>query len=109
MTSGPPDRGPDHSSKGPVITVTGPLFSDKRELRPTSRGLLPSASTDNPTMTTRQVSAAHATMLACALLVGSAQAQDNGKPRLKPLDDAELSSVYGQALLDLTNTSQGGY
>ena len=26
-----------------------------------------------------------------------------------PLDDAELSGVWGQALLDLTNTSQGGY
>ena len=51
---------------------------------------------------------AHATMLACALLVGSAHAQDS-KPRLKPLDDAELSGVWGQALLDLTNTSQGGY
>ena len=60
-------------------------------------------------MTTRSVLAAHATMLACALLVGSAHAQDGGKPKLKPLDDAELSGVYGQALLDLTNTSQGGY
>ena len=46
-------------------------------------------------------------MLACALLVGSAHAQD--KPKLKPLDDAELSGVWGQALLDLTNTSQSGY
>jgi len=109
MISGPLDQGPDHSSKGPVITVTGPLFSDKRELRPTSKGFLPSASTDNPPMTTRHVAAAHATMLACALLVGSAHAQDSGKPKLKPLDDAELSGVYGQALLDLTNTSQGGY
>src|ERR1700759_5427019 len=60
-------------------------------------------------MTTRPVLAAHATMLACALLGGSAHAQDSGKPKLKPLDDAELSGVYGQALLDLTNTSQGGY
>ena len=60
-------------------------------------------------MTTRPVLAAHATMLACALCVGSAHAQDDGKPKLKPLDDAELSGVYGQALLDLTNTSQGGY
>ena len=60
-------------------------------------------------MTTRHVLAAHATMLACALLVGSAHAQDGGKPRLRPLDDAELSGVYGQALLDLTNTTQGGY
>jgi hypothetical protein len=92
-----------------VITVTGPLFSAKRELRPTSKGFLPGASTDNPAMTTRHVLAAHATMLACALLVGSAHAQDGGKPRLRPLDDAELSGVYGQALLDLTNTTQGGY
>ena len=60
-------------------------------------------------MTTRLVPVAHATMLACALLVGSAHAQDSGKPKLKALDDAELSGVYGQALLDLTNTSQGGY
>jgi len=60
-------------------------------------------------MTTRPVLAAHATLIACALLVGSAHAQDSGKPRLKPLDDAELSGVYGQALLDLTNTTQGGY
>ena len=45
--------------------------------------------------------------LACALVVGSAHAQ--GKPDLKALDDAELSGVWGQALLDLTNTSQGGY
>lgn len=109
MTSGPLDQGPDHSSKGPVITVTGPFFSDKRELRPTSRGLLPSASKDNPAMTLRPVPATHATMLACALLVGSAHAQDAGKPKLRPLDDAELSGVYGQALLDLTNTTQGGY
>jgi hypothetical protein len=109
MTSGPHERGPDHSSKGPVITVTGPFFSDKRELRPKSRGFLPNASTDNPAMTTRHVLATHATLLACALCAAPAHAQDNGKPKLKPLDDAELSSVYGQALLDLTNTSQGGY
>ena len=51
--------------------------------------------------------AAHATMLASALCAGSVHAQ--GKPALKPLDDAELSGVWGQALLDLTNTSQGGY
>jgi hypothetical protein len=92
-----------------VITVTGPLFSAKRELRPTSKGFLPGASTDNPAMTTRHVLAAHATLVACALLVGSAHAQDAGKPKLKPLDDAELSGVYGQALLDLNNTTQGGY
>ena len=60
-------------------------------------------------MTLRHIPAAHATMLACALLVGSAHAQDGSKPRLKALDDAELSAVYGQALLDLTNTTQGGY
>ena len=51
--------------------------------------------------------AAHATTIACALFVGSAHAQS--KPDLKPLDDDELSGVWGQALLDLTNTSQGGY
>ena len=59
-------------------------------------------------MTPRPAFAAHATMLACALLVGSAHAQDT-KPKLKPLDDAELSGVWGQALIDLTNTSQSGY
>jgi len=74
-----------------------------------SWGFLSSASTDNPAMTIRPAFAAHATMLACALLVGSAHAQDKDKPRLKPLDDAELSGVYGQALMDLTNTSQGGH
>ena len=51
--------------------------------------------------------AAHVTTLACALFVGSVHAQS--KPDLKPLDDDELSGVWGQALLDLTNTSQGGY
>lgn len=60
-------------------------------------------------MILRPTFAAQASMLACALLVGSAHAQDKDKPRLKPLDDAELSGVYGQALLDLTNTTQGGY
>ena len=51
--------------------------------------------------------AAYVTTLACALFVGSVHAQS--KPDLKPLDDEELSGVWGQALLDLTNTSQGGY
>ena len=58
-------------------------------------------------MNNRLVLAVPATMLACAMFVGAAHAQ--GKPELKPLDDAELSGVWGQALLDLTNTSQGGY
>ena len=58
-------------------------------------------------MNHRLALAAHATTLACALFVGSAHAQS--KPGLKPLDDAELAGVWGQALLDLTNTSQGGY
>jgi len=48
-----------------------------------------------------------ATTLATALFVASAQAQD--KPALKPLDDSELSGVWGQALLDLTNTTLNGY
>ena len=51
--------------------------------------------------------ATHVTTLACALFVGSVHAQS--KPDLRPLDDDELSGVWGQALLDLTNTSQGGY
>jgi hypothetical protein len=58
-------------------------------------------------MNNRLASAAKTTALACALAAGSAHAQS--KPDLKPLDDAELSGVWGQALLDLTNTSQGGY
>ena len=58
-------------------------------------------------MNDRLAFAATTTALACALAAGSAHAQ--GKPDLKPLDDAELSGVWGQALLDLTNTSQGGY
>jgi hypothetical protein len=58
-------------------------------------------------MNSRLASAAHITTLACALCVGSAHAQ--GKPALKPLDDAELSGVWGQALLDLTNTTLNGY
>ena len=58
-------------------------------------------------MNNRLAFAAKTTALACALAAGSAHAQS--KPDLKPLDDAELSGVWGQALLDLTNTSQGGY
>ena len=46
-------------------------------------------------------------MLACALLVGSAPAR--AASQAKPLDDAELSGIWGQALLDLTNTTQGGF
>ena len=58
-------------------------------------------------MTSRHVLAAPLVTLACALFVGSAQAQ--GKPAMKSLDDAELSGVWGQALLDLTNTTTNGY
>jgi hypothetical protein len=50
-----------------------------------------------------------ATTLATALSVASVQAQDTPKPALKPLDDSELSGVWGQALLDLTNTTLNGY
>ena len=57
-------------------------------------------------MRTRLAFAA-ATTLATALFVASVQAQD--KPALKPLDDSELSGVWGQALLDLTNTTLNGY
>ncbi len=59
-------------------------------------------------MRTRLVLTA-ATTLATALSVASVQAQDTPKPALKPLDDSELSGVWGQALLDLTNTSLNGY
>lgn len=54
-------------------------------------------------------------MLASLAFVGSAQAQQDAaparpsRPALRQLDDAELAGVWGQALLDLTNTSQGGY
>ena len=57
-------------------------------------------------MRTRLAFAA-ATTLATSLFVASVQAQD--KPALKPLDDTELSGVWGQALLDLTNTTLNGY
>ncbi len=58
-----------------------------------------------------------ALMTACMALAGSAQAQAKAdttaatpaRHALAPLDDAELDGVWGQALLDLTNTSQGGY
>jgi len=53
-------------------------------------------------MPARAVSAA---LVAAALLAGAHDACAQGKP----LDDAELSSTWGQALLDLTNTTQGGY
>ena len=59
-------------------------------------------------MRTRLVLTA-ATTLATVLFVASVQAQDAPKPALKPLDDSELSGVWGQALLDLTNTSLNGY
>jgi hypothetical protein len=45
--------------------------------------------------------------LACALCAGSALAQ--ARPAMKALDDAELSGVWGQALLDLTNTTLNGH
>jgi len=57
-------------------------------------------------MRTRLAFAA-ATTLATSLFVAPVQAQD--KPALKPLDDSELSGVWGQALLDLTNTTLNGY
>ncbi len=57
-------------------------------------------------MRTRLALAA-ATTLATSLFVAPVQAQD--KPALKPLDDSELSGVWGQALLDLTNTTLNGY
>jgi hypothetical protein len=43
--------------------------------------------------------------LAATLLGFAAPACAQGKP----MDDAALSETWGQALLDLTNTSQGGY
>ena len=45
------------------------------------------------------------TACAAALLGVAACAHAQGKP----MDDAALSDTWGQALLDLTNTSQGGY
>ncbi|HEX7638148.1 MAG TPA: hypothetical protein VF457_07115 [Burkholderiaceae bacterium] len=44
-------------------------------------------------------------LLAAALLAGAAPVVAQGVP----LDDQALSDTWGQALLDLTNTSQGGY
>jgi hypothetical protein len=43
--------------------------------------------------------------LAAATLAGAHCAQAQGTP----LDDSDLSDTWGQALLDLTNTTQGGY
>jgi hypothetical protein len=45
--------------------------------------------------------------LAFALCAGGAHAQ--GKPVMKPLADDELSGVWGQALIDLSNSSDGTY
>ena len=58
-------------------------------------------------MPLRPASAGSLVTLACALCAASAHAQD--RPAMKPLADAELSNVWGQALLDLTNTSLNGY
>ncbi len=62
-----------------------------------------------------RLATSHALMLACAAFVGSVQAQDTTapqaptRPALKALDDTELSGVWGQALMDLTNTSLNGF
>ena len=53
-------------------------------------------------MTARAFSAC---AIAAALLAGQTGARAQGVP----LDDSDLSDTWGQALLDLTNTSQGGY
>jgi hypothetical protein len=45
------------------------------------------------------------TVLAAALLGAAACAHAQGKP----MDDAALSETWGQALIDLTNTSSGNY
>ena len=58
-------------------------------------------------MTFRLALAVAFVTLSCALFVGSVQAQD--RVAMKPLADDELSGVWGQALLDLTNTSVNGY
>ena len=54
-------------------------------------------------------SALSSSLLAIAMLGPLACAHAQGTSGLKPLDDAELSATWGQALLDLTNTQQGGY
>ena len=46
-----------------------------------------------------------AIVIAAALCASAGVACAQGKP----LDDAQLSATWGQALLDLTNASQGGY
>ena len=50
-------------------------------------------------------------ILATVLLASAAgaHAQAQAKTGLRPLDDAELSATWGQALLDLSNTTQDGY
>ena len=85
--------------------VTGP-FSWQARTSPHVPGLLKRASTKSAMPSRLDLAVAFVT-LACALFVGSVQAQD--KPAMKPLADDELSGVWGQALLDLTNTSLNGY
>jgi hypothetical protein len=58
-------------------------------------------------MPRRQVLAVPLVTLALALCAGAAHAQ--AKPAMKALADDELSGVWGQALIDLTNTSTSGY
>ena len=64
---------------------------------------------------TRRLATPLVLMLACATFVGSVRAQETAppqapaRPALKALDDGELSGVWGQALIDLTNTSLNGY
>ncbi len=58
-------------------------------------------------MNSRLVLAIRLVTLACALFTGAVQAQD--RHAMKPLADDELSGVWGQALLDLTNTTVNGY
>ena len=52
-----------------------------------------------------RLAAALAATAACALSLFGPPAHAQGKP----LDDGELSGVWGQALIDISNTSQGGY
>jgi len=48
-------------------------------------------------------------ILATVLLASAAGAHAQARPGLKPLDDAELSATWGQALLELSNTTQDGH
>ncbi len=57
----------------------------------------------------RSTTMLHRPLLSTAIAAALAGAAACAHAQGKPMDDAALSDTWGQALLDLTNTSQGGY